>query len=107
MILKKGKVTKTKKVIWVEKAEDTSFGCDNCKTELNENKLEIKVFYRDKDLCQSKTSDVDKYEFCCWKCVFEFLPTIKCDYFLNLPKIFYDEKINGIDDFLKNINNGK
>jgi len=54
------------------------YGCDNCKKEFTEHNLEVKVFHQ-------KTDDVEHLQFCCWKCVLEFLSKIKTNNFVDLP----------------------
>ena len=64
------------------------YGCDNCKREYDQDKLDLTVFYKNID-------DVKHYQFCCWECVLKFLPKIKSDGvdFVNLPYLLYNNKV--------------
>lgn len=73
-----------------QRVSDAVYGCDECKKEFGEDKiLVIRVFHHE------SADDVDKYEFCSWKCLFKFLPKVQTDYFIELPYLTYDAKING------------
>lgn len=100
MIIKKAKY---KKVIeWRNKEiSREQYGCDNCRKPILEpnedvNRLEVKVFAKD-------SAPVKYYHFCSWGCVFNFIPKIKCNYFVDLPFIHYDPDHHGIKDFLSAI----
>lgn len=82
--------------------------CDKCKTEVSSphdeerTYLSLKVFYND-----NKNQHL---QFCSWKCVFDFLKTIqrtknKCDYFVDLPSIFFDDMKPGYKDFMNALKN--
>ncbi len=64
------------------------YGCDECKKEFIERSLQLTVFRHD-------TEDTDRHEFCSWACVFKFIPTIKTDYFVDLPYLMYDPQEEG------------
>lgn len=69
-------------------------GCDQCKEPIvpygNDERLDVTVFY-DND----STSNTDRFYFCSWKCVFEFVKKIKTDHFFTLPYVTADNKIKG------------
>ena len=107
MILKKGTSVYKMKKVYVSQTPDI-LGCDKCKKQLtNSPPLEVVVFYNDEKLMKKESTDglqSERYIFCSWKCVAKFIPTIKTDYFVNLPYIMYDnksEKGMRVDDFLK------
>ena len=92
-----------------EVISDDKYGCDQCKKEINfysEGKshndfLDIKVFHHNND-------PTEEFQFCSWKCVFKFLPTIKTNYFVTLPYLHYEDDVmpgQGIKGFLKEIKN--
>lgn len=86
MILKKA-VYKKQMVEQNVLVSDDLYGCDECNTELHEDdeRLELTVFFK-------KTSKEPKrLHFCSWDCVLKNLKKIKCDYFVDLPYLFYDQ----------------
>ncbi len=97
MIIKSAKYKKVKVEVPIEVSPEV-YGCDNCEREIKEDKgkLDISIFVHDQDNSREQF-------FCCWKCLLEYLPEIKCDYFITLPYLHYDEKQKGIrvEDFLK------
>lgn len=81
---KKIRVTQTREVT------AAVYGCDCCKTPIvgypNEaQRLELKVWP------DNKGSETQYYHFCSWKCVLKFIPTIKSEYFADLPFLYFDE----------------
>lgn len=69
---------------------DEVYGCDQCRKpisiELNGKRhhdyLQLTVF---------RTGDEsESHQFCSWACVLKFLPTIRTDYFINLPYLQYE-----------------
>lgn len=66
------------------------YGCDCCKQPLenypNEaQRLELKVWP------ERNGNDCQYYHFCSWACVLQFIPTIKSNYFADLPFLYFDE----------------
>jgi len=91
--------------------KDEVYGCDNCSKTISSpyenqrNYLEIIVFYRD-------SRNPDHLQFCSWNCVFKFLGKIqktkfKCDYFVSLPLLKFDEYKPGYQEFISTIRNLK
>jgi len=86
---------------------ETTYACDVCKDEtvINTDKiLQLTAF-------QGNGNNKD-YHFCCWKHLFQMLPEIKCDHFVNLPTLSYDhpdEKVNakGFLRYIEGLKNGK
>ena len=80
----------TKETIEVNRIQtDTVYGCDNCRKEIeaypNEpERLEIIQLYHD-------DRDTVNLHFCSWDCVLEYMPQAKTDYFINLPRLNFDE----------------
>lgn len=109
MIVKKAKYKKVREMVTRQVSPDI-YGCDECKKEFGEdNRLEITVFYNDKNLRKLRNTaseDTDRHQFCSWKCVGKFMPKVKCDYFVSLPYLHYDAQTPGttVKDFLKLIN---
>ncbi len=88
MLIKKAKFKRVRS--WERKRiSDDLYGCDECKDEIKDfpnesQRLEVKIFHRNHDLAESK-------HFCSWECVLKHLPKIKCDYFVDLPFMYFDE----------------
>jgi len=66
---------------------EATYGCDWCKQLIDFNKddreyLEIKVFTQD-HACKH-------LHLCSWRCVYDILPTIKSDYFIDVPFLTFD-----------------
>lgn len=86
MLLKKAK-TKRVKTWRYQEITPEIYGCDCCKKEIknfpNEiDRLRLTVFYKD-------SRDADDFHFCSWECVLNYLPKVKCDYFVSLPNLYY------------------
>jgi len=80
------------------------YGCDQCKETFTEETSILKItvyFYMDKPNSKSVgDTEEERFEFCCWRCVFRFIPTIKTDHFVNLPFLMYDNNSSDIRDFM-------
>lgn len=101
MIIKKAQYKKVRKTVTVMTHEE-QHGCDCCRKRIipyDGDKLQLTVFNKDKQ--QGTVSN--NYHFCSWKCLFRFIPTIKSDYFFNLPYVSYDNKTKGMraQDFME------
>ncbi len=86
MIIKKAKYKKIK--VWTNKQVSPDIhGCDECKKEIKdlqgEAVLEVRVF-------NNLENNTTHLHFCCWSCVFKYIPKIKSDYFVTLPYIHFD-----------------
>ena len=80
-------------------------GCDCCHREISsQDSLELTVFNDPK----IEDEETEHFHFCCWKCVFEFLPNVKANHFVNLPWLHYDAAAEGckVEDFLQLVNIG-
>lgn len=79
-----------------EQIQEEKFGCDWCKKELH-HPLEINLFGEEEGSAPS-------VHLCSWRCVAAILPTLKCERFLNLPYVsFNDDWIDegqSVEDFL-------
>jgi len=77
-------------------------GCDCCRNEfLETNPLRLTVFYNDKSLFKdaiNKGDCLDHYEFCSWRCVLKFLPTIETDSYIDLPHLEFDDDIDHVNE---------
>ena len=67
-------------------------GCDRCKKPIepygNDERLDVRIF--------SNSDSTKIFYFCSWECVFKFLKKRpKCDHFLTLPYVCFDNKIKG------------
>ena len=73
--------------------EEEIFGCDHCRIEIGEHNLRVMV--------HSKDFDSTDHQLCSWQCVFAFLQTIQCDWFISLPFVSADVSAAGqtIADF--------
>jgi hypothetical protein len=90
---------------------EESFGCDGCKKPIDEqlnnrhrHYLQLTVFREEAD------TSAEHLQFCSWKCVLKTLPKIKCNYFINLPYLSFDNKLDkGIraQDFFTAVKNAK
>jgi hypothetical protein len=72
-------------------------GCDYCQKPIAaDGGLAITVFFKD-------GGDTVDYYFCSWQCLFDKLPSIETDYFIDLPKLSFDEDTPGqtVADFWK------
>jgi hypothetical protein len=89
MILKKAKYKKVK--VWQNKLVTSEVhGCDCCKKVIKEwpneqRRLDMTVWHKRDD------SDTRHYHFCSWKCVFDFIKTVKCEYFISLPHLSFED----------------
>lgn len=89
MLIKKAKYKKVR--VWESKlVSQEVHGCDKCKTPIgnypNEpQRLELSVWEK-KDSHETKN-----YHFCSWKCLLNFIPTIKSEYFASMPFLYFDE----------------
>lgn len=86
MLLEKA-VYKNKRVIQRKLVKDEVHGCDYCGTRINEwpnepTRLDMTVFYQ--------TGETKHLHYCSWACVLKHLPSIKTDYFINLPNLIFD-----------------
>ena len=80
--------------------QEESYGCDGCKKPIDDrlhnrdNKhrhyLEVRVFMED------GRGETETLQFCSWRCVLKTLPKIKCDYFITLPYLTFDNLEKGI-----------
>lgn len=91
----KTKEAKYKKVRVTQRIEVSPavYGCDECRKEIkdypNENsRLEVTAHSHD--------VGSENLHFCSWKCVLKHIPKIKCEYFVSLPFLYFDER-NGKD----------
>jgi len=85
--------------------QEASYGCDNCKKPIDDlintgntryrDYLEITVFHHE-------GAPTERFQFCSWKCVFNFLKKTKTDYFLSLPFLSFEKTAKGqrVKDFL-------
>lgn len=83
--------------VMVEKNQLVSpnvYGCDCCEKEIcqDDNKLKLTVF--------KHNDEGEDLEFCSWKCVFKYIPTINCDYFVSLPFLHFDKGLNDSKEFM-------
>lgn len=65
--------------------EEAVYGCDHCGEmieEYPENRLEITVFHREKE--------VEYLHLCSWECVLAHLAEIETDYLVSLPYMYFD-----------------
>ncbi|WP_395762359.1 hypothetical protein ACH34C_07065 [Elizabethkingia anophelis] len=98
----KDAVYKTQMVERSVKVSDEIYGCDCCGKE-------IEVFNNQHEKLEITSHSIDgdaiDFEFCSWKCVFEYLPKIKNKWFISLPFLYLDKEFKtsgkGIKDFLK------
>lgn len=68
---------------------DEIHGCDTCKTEIDFNDKDVEYL---RLIVFQQEDNSEYFHFCSWKCVFEFLPRIKSNYFVDLPYLSYDSK---------------
>ncbi len=76
------------------------YGCDHCQKKIEgDDRLEITVFREDDE-------DPGKHEFCSWRCVIDFIPSIESDDFAVLPYLYYrsSDPKTGIKGFLELFN---
>ena len=90
MLIKKAKY-KEVKVMRRKMVSEDIYGCDECESVINDYSnedscLKVRVFHK-------HTEDTDSLHFCSWKCVLDHLPKINTDYFVDLPFLHYDTKI--------------
>lgn len=88
MKIKEAECKKVTKVV-NERVSDDIYGCDTCKAVIDFNEkgveyLELTV--------HRHIGDYTTHQFCQWKCVLEFLPKIKTDFFVSFPFLHYDMK---------------
>lgn len=100
MIIKKAQYKKVRKTVSVMIA-DEQYGCDCCRKKIipyDSDRLQVTVFHKN----EAKGTTTEDYHFCSWKCVFRFIPTIKTDYFFNLPYVSNDNTVKGktMQDFM-------
>jgi len=69
----------------VTKQPEFTFYCDNCEKEMDDGSLDLTVFKK------KYNTENKRYELCSWKCVFEVLKKVKCNYFISLPLLTYDK----------------
>lgn len=82
---------------YVKTIQHAAEGCDWCEKEMdmeNESPLNYTIFYNNTD----KTKHM---HFCSWKCVFFSLKKEKCDHFISLPFLSFEENDKGrtVKDF--------
>lgn len=88
MLIKKAKYKKVK--VWQKRQISPDVhGCDCCKKEIKEwpneaSRLELTVFNNEHD------TQSERYHFCSWSCVLKFVSTVKCNYFISLPHLYFD-----------------
>lgn len=67
--------------------QDEVCGCDNCKKVIDFNAhdpyLEAIIYKR--------AGEADHLHFCSWECTLKKLRTVRCDYFIQLPFLLFDE----------------
>lgn len=88
MIIKPAKYKKVRKTVSLRVSEDV-YGCDECRKEIKPNpakvtRLDMTVF-RD-------SGEAEHRQLCSWKCAIANLKKVKCDYFVTLPYVHFDEK---------------
>lgn len=75
----------------LKRISDEVYGCDQCRKPIamdvsgkrHNDYLDLTVHYLGGEGSVS-------HQFCSWACLFEFLPTIKTDYFVSLPFLQYE-----------------
>ena len=88
----------------IKMISDEIYGCDWCKKSItlnvegknHQDYLGVVVF--------EEWSTSEHYQFCSWKCVFKFIPTIKSGYFASLPHLNFENDIvkgQHFKDFVK------
>lgn len=74
-----------------EQEEDNQ--CQGCGNIIcNPEPLTLTIF-------NSNTKPIE-LNFCSWGCVFEVIPEISCDFFVDLPYLKYDDGGGDVNDFL-------
>jgi hypothetical protein len=75
---------------------EDKFTCDHCGAEVDGH-FQMTVFFNERD--------AEKMHFCGWRCLLVKLPTVKCDDFITLPELRFDEAKpgQGAIDFLRAI----
>ena len=85
MIVKEAKYKICSKCKSRKLIKDEEHGCDWCKKIINYNKnessLNITVFH--------EGNTTEHLHLCSWKCVYTILPTLKCNYFIDLPHLLF------------------
>ena len=89
MIIKQRKYKKIKKFVDVL-VQDEVYGCDECRKEIKRIDFNESVNYLDLTIFRNKDNSTDRKQFCSWRCVLKYLPKIKCDYFVSMPMLYYD-----------------
>lgn len=94
MIIKKAKY----KNVMVKQRKQTSpdvYGCDSCRNEIKEypnedSRLELTVWQKDK---HGRTVDekTEHLHFCSWKCLFDYVKTMKSNYFASMPFLYFEK----------------
>lgn len=102
MIIKKAKYKKVR--AWTRKQVSPEVhGCDRCeKVITKERPLDVAVFYMNH---RTEERDTEHLHLCSWKCVFDLMKNIqrtkyKCDYFVTLPMIMFDEVGENYKEFV-------
>lgn len=73
--------------------------CENCEGEVDDiEPLMLTVFNQGQP-----AGKATEYQFCSWECVFDYLPSIPCDHFIDLPFLHYDNnsRKDSAEAFLK------
>jgi len=73
--------------------------CANCEGEVDAvEPLLLTIFNQGQEAGKAQ-----EYPFCSWECVFDYLPGVCCDYFVDLPFLHYDDNRtgDGVQAFLK------
>jgi len=107
MIIKKAKYKKVR--VWQRKQIVAEVhGCDCCKKVIKnwpneEQRLDMTVWHKRDD------SDTKSYHFCSWKCVFDFIAKVKCEYFISLPHLSFESDLGKktAKEFIKLTSNQK
>ncbi len=91
MILKEEKRKKVK--VWNNIiVSQVVYGCDECRKEMDLNNPDVDYL---RSTIHKNNSGYQELTFCSWKCVLKYLPKIKCDYFVSLPYVMYDNNKKG------------
>ena len=69
------------------------YGCDGCRKVLDMNKPEVD--YLRANIHRKEQTGLSQEIVCCsWKCMMKSLRKVKCDYFISLPFLHFDEGVN-------------
>lgn len=63
-------------------------GCDNCRRKMDPEADDLRMTIFEKEGGESQQA-----HFCSWKCVLQYLPKIKSNYFASLPFLNFDNSM--------------